>query len=291
MRRRFLFGSIFHRQSYGLIFLAKNATKKKKNYVKLQRSIWLYQEVCDLGYIKTHVRGFLCIKTAYIIQFLAHAKNPDIWSVASITERELSEVIHLFEQLRTLESLCTYLTPFYSCFNSLSGPFRSYACRSCLLKNLFWLIVYFEKVPRAHRKCIIRFLPFSHLLKLLWNPSARCSYAMKRAPLPLFLQANVCFSCIKPSTLMKKWQQWVFINVMYYSTAFFLRKKQKTNVIFKERVLLFCLLCCTYILLEWSCRANKAAYFYFYFIFYTIHTCCSRTVSFIFAILTACPSE
>lgn len=115
--------------------------------MKLQRSIWLYQEVCDLGYIKTHVRGFLCIKTAYIIQFLSHAKSPDIWSVASITERELSEVVHLFEQLRTLESLCTYLTPFYSCFNSLSGPFRSYACRSCLLKLVLINCILWKSAP------------------------------------------------------------------------------------------------------------------------------------------------
>lgn len=118
-------------------------------------------------------------------------RNPDNWRVASlIIEWELSKVIHLCEQLRTLESWCTYLTPFYSCFNSLSGPFRNYACRSCLLK-LVLINCILWKVLSAHRKCIIRFLPFW----LLSNPSGWCSYAMERAL--LFLQANICFSCIK----------------------------------------------------------------------------------------------
>lgn len=67
---------------------------------------------------------------------------------------------------------------------------------------------------------------------------------------------------------MKKWQQWVFINVMYYSTAFFfLKKKTKNKCYFQRTCLTFCLLCCTYILPEWSCRANKAAYFYFILFF------------------------
>lgn len=137
--------------------------------------------------------------------------------------------------------------PFYSCVNSLSGPFRNYACRSCLLK-LVLINCILWKVQIAHWKCIIRFLPFW----LLWNPSDICSYATKRA---LIFASKHLFLLYKTSILMKKWQQWVFINVMYYSTAFF--------IIFKERVLLFAF-CVVHILLEWSCRANKAALFFTY---------------------------
>lgn len=83
-----------------------------------------------------HMWGGLCIKTAYIIQFLSHGENPWHWKRCLNDRAELVEVIHLFEQQRTLESPCTYRTPFYSCFCScsLSGPFTSYACRSCWFK-------------------------------------------------------------------------------------------------------------------------------------------------------------
>lgn len=65
----------------------------------------------------------------------------------------------------------------------------------------------------------------------------------------------------KTSNLMKKWQQWVF-NVMYYSTIY---------IVFKEIVLLFLPFVLYIFLLEWSCRANKAALIFFYFFFTYSH--------------------
>lgn len=150
--------------------------------------------------------------------------------------------------------------PFYSCFNSLSGPFRNYACRSCLLK-LVLINCILWKVLSAHRKCIIRFLPFW----LLWNPSDICSYAMKRA----LIFASL-FLLYKTSILMKKWQQWVFINVMYYRTAFF-------KILFSKNVSYFLPFVLYIFLLEWSCRANKAALFFIH----TLTCCTKKTVSFI----------
>lgn len=80
-----------------------------------------------------------------------------------------------------------------------------------------------------------------HLSKLLWNPSARCSYAIKRALLLLFPASKRLFLLYKTidsneeMATMSVYQ----CNVLQYSFFFFKRKKQKTNVIFKERVLLF----------------------------------------------------
>lgn len=72
-----------------------------------------------------------------------------------------------------------------------------------------------------------------------------------------FLQANVRYSCTKHQFSWRKWQQWVFINVMYYSTAFLKCYFQRTCLTFLPFV--------SYIfLLEWSCRANKAALFFTY---------------------------
>lgn len=148
--------------------------------------------------------------------------------------------------------------PFYSCFNSLSGPFRNYACRSCLLK-LVLINCILWKVLSAHWKCIIRFLPFW----LLWK-SIRYMFIRHEEGTD-FCKQNICFSCTKTSILMKKWQQWVFINVMYYSTAFL-------NFIFKETCLTFCLLCCTYFCLNGPAEQTKLLYFLH------IHTltCCSK---------------
>lgn len=107
------------------------------------------------------------------------------WRVASlIIEQYLFQrwfCCHQCEQLRDTRELMYISHPFYSCFNSLSGPFRNYACRSCLLK-LVLINCILWKVQSAHRKCIIRFLPFW----LLWNPSDICSYATKRT--------LICFS-------------------------------------------------------------------------------------------------
>lgn len=185
----------------------------------------------------------------YYTLFIAHT-NPENWRVASlITEQDLSKVI-LLSPVWTVEDTreLMYIShPFYSCFNSLSGPFRNYACRSCLLK-LVLINCILWKVQTAHWKCIIRFLPFW----LLWNPSDIRSYAMKRA---LIFASKHLFLLYKTSILMKKWQQWVFINVMYYSTAFF-------NFIFKERVLLFAF--CVVHISAWMVLQSKQSCFIFY---------------------------
>lgn len=185
----------------------------------------------------------------HILYNFYHTPNPENWRVASlILEQELSKVI-LLSPVWTVEDTREFMYishPFYSCFNSLSGPFRNYACRSCLLK-LVLINCILWKVLSAHWKCIIRFLPFW----LLWNPSDRCSYAMKRA---LIFASKLLFLLYKTSILMKKWQQWVFINVMYYSTAFLF--------LFSKNVSYFLPFVLYIILLEWSCRANKAALFF-----------------------------
>lgn len=182
----------------------------------------------------------------YYTFFIAHT-NPENWRVASlIVEQDFSKLI-LLSPVWTVEDTreLMYIShPFYSCFNSLSGPFRNYACRSCLLK-LVLINCILWKVLSAHSKCIIRFLPFW----LLWNP---CSYAMKRA---LIFASKHLFLLYKTSILMKKWQPWVFINVMYYSTAFF-------NFIFKERVLLFAF--CVVHISAWMVLQSKQSCFIFY---------------------------
>lgn len=166
---------------------------------KLQRSIWLYSEFfgslwLGLQYVINYTckRVFVDKNCIYYTIFIAHT-NPENWRVASlIVEQDLSKVIVLSPvwRLRDTRELMYISHPFYSCFNSLSGPFRNYACRSCLLKLVLINCILWE-VQTAHWKCIIRFLPFW----LLWNPSDICSYAMKREL--IFLQASICFSCIK----------------------------------------------------------------------------------------------
>lgn len=128
----------------------------------------------------------------HILYNFYHTPNPENWRVASlILEQELSKVI-LLSPVWTVEDTREFMYishPFYSCFNSLSGPFRNYACRSCLLKPVLINCILW-KVLSAHWKCIIRFLPFW----LLWNPSDGVLMPWRGH---WFLQANFCFSCIK----------------------------------------------------------------------------------------------
>lgn len=131
-----------------------------------------------------------------------------------------------------------------------------------------------------------------HLSKLLWNPSARCSYAIKRALLLLFPASKRLFLLYKTidsneeMATMSVYQ----CNVLQYS-FFFFKEKNKKQMLFSKNVSYF-LPFVLYIHSAWMVLQSKqSCLFLFYFIFYTIHTCCSRTVSFIFAILTACPSE
>lgn len=171
-----------------------------------------------------------------------------------ISEQALSKVIVLspvwtHEDTREL----MYIShPFYSWLSSLSGPFRNYACRSCLLK-LVLINCILWKVQRAHQKCIIRFLPFWLRLKSIW-------YVLTPWRGHWIFPSRRLFLLYKTSNLMKKWQQWVFINVMYYSTAFF-----NFYFIFKERVLLFCLLCCTYFCLNGPAEQKKSCFIFYIF--------------------------
>lgn len=160
--------------------------------------------------------------------------------------------------------------PFYSCFCSLSGPFRNYACRSRLLK-LVLINCILWKVLNAHRKCI-RFLPFLSILK-----SIRYVLTPWRGHW-FFLQANVCFSCKKTS-----WRNGISVhqcNVFQYS--FFL------HFVFRKETCLTFLPFLLYIfLLEWSCRANKAALFFTYSHFNLLF----KNSLFHLSHLTACPSK
>jgi len=210
-------------------------------------------------------RGFVDKNCIYYTIFIANAKPWNSKScLINYRTRPFSEVIvpsPVCKSWGTLESWCTYLTPFYSCFNSLSGPFWNYACRSCLLKLLLINCILW-KVPSAHWKCIIRFLPFW----LLWNPSNICSYAVKRA----LLFCKQTFVSLVQNVKSHEEMATVSVyqcNVLQYSIFLFS----------KERVLLFCLLCCAYFCLKGPAEQTKLLYFLH------IHTltCCSKTVSFI----------
>lgn len=115
------------------------------------------------------------------------------------------------------------------------------------------------------KKCRVHILELYYslfcLFWLLWSPSNICSYAMKRALIFFFFASRHLILLYKTSNLMKKWQQWVF-NVMYYSTIY---------IVFKEIVLLFLPFVLYIFLLEWSCRANKAALIFFIFFFTYSH--------------------
>lgn len=103
---------------------------------------------------------------------------------------------HLCEEPRDTRESMYISHPFYSCFNSLSGPFRNYACRSCLLKLVLINCILWKKC-RVHILELYYSLFFC-LFWLLWSPSNICSYAMKRALIFFFfLQAGIWFSCIK----------------------------------------------------------------------------------------------
>lgn len=97
-----------------------------------------------------------------------------------------------------------------------------------------------------------------------------------------FYKQTVVSLVQNPSIPMKKWQQWVFIDVMYYSTAFlkFLFSKNVSYLFFA-----FCVVHNS----AWMVLQSKQSCF----IFYIIHTLtrCWRTVSVILVISTARPSE
>lgn len=143
--------------------------------------------------------------------------------------------------------------PFYSCFNSLSGPFRNYACRSCLLKLVLINCILWKSAECTFWNCIIRFFAFFDYFEV--HPI----YVLM--PWRGHFASRHLILLYKTSNLMKKWQQWVF-NVMYYSTIY---------IVFKEIVLLFLPFVLYIFLLEWSCRANKAALIFFFFFFTYSH--------------------
>lgn len=168
--------------------------------------------------------------------------------------------------------------PFYSCFNSLSGPFRNYACRSCLLKLVLINCILWKSAECTFWNCIIRFFAFFDYFEV--HPI----YVLMpwRGHSFFFFASRHLILLYKTSNLMKKWQQWVF-NVMYYSTIY---------IVFKEIVLLFFAFCVVHIS-AWMVLQSKQSCFNFFILFLHTHTltCCSETVSFIYAILTACPSK
>lgn len=96
--------------------------------------------------------------------------------------------------------------PFYSCFYSQSGTYRSYACRSHLYVIPIYCILH--KVHSAHWKCIIRFC--------LYLPSDKCMLRHQQEG----VQSTTRFSCVNALIFALKWRQWVFINVLC-SKAFF----------------------------------------------------------------------
>lgn len=127
----------------------------------------------------------------YYTIFITHT-NPVNRRVASlITGQDLSKVIVLSPVLRDTRELMYISHPFYNCFNSLSGPFRNYACRSCLLK-LVLINCILWKVRSAHRKCTVLFA-FCLFNYFEIHPI----YVLMPWRGHWFLQANICFSCIK----------------------------------------------------------------------------------------------
>lgn len=252
--------------------------------MKLQRSIWLYQEVCDLGYIKTRVRGFLCIKTAYIIQFLSRAENPGVskrclnsrtgkfggdspvWT-AEGTRESMYISRPLLQPLWTLSELCMQVLFVQTCSDYLytlkSAPCTSemYYYYSLFAFLFFHLSNYFEIHLRGvttpiREHCFVFFL----LYKTINSHEEMATMSV--------YQCNVL-------------QDSVSVCFLFW----------KRNVIFKGRVLLFAFCVVHTFCLNGPAEQTKLLIFDLIFIFYTIHTCCSRTVTFIFAILTTCPSE
>lgn len=105
---------------------------------------------------KLHMWRVLVDKNCiYYTVSIVHA-NPGIWSVASFLV-DLSEVIVLSPVWKAegYYTVDVHISPFLQLFLQPSGPFRRYACRSCLLKLLLINCILWE-VQCAHWKCIIR---------------------------------------------------------------------------------------------------------------------------------------
>lgn len=104
------------------------------------------------------------------------------------------------------------------------------------------------KVLSARRKCIIHFfLPFLTFFLIWWV--FQCHEGTD------FYKQTFVSLVQNTSILMKKRQQWVFIDVMYYSTAFL-------KFLFSKNVsYLFCLLRCTYFCLNGPAEKTKLLYF------------------------------
>ena len=154
-------------------------------------------------------------------------------------------------RLWTLESFCTYLTLSTAVYAAFLDPLRHNACRSCLSK-MFWLIVHFGKC-RAHVGnvlftffCLFFFFQTSFLIWWVFQCHEEGTDFYKQTFVSLVQNTSI---------LMKKWQQWVFIDVTYYSTAFFFHSY------FQRTCLTFLPFALYIILLEWSCRATKLLYF------------------------------
>lgn len=112
---------------------------------------------------------------------------------------------------------------------------------------MFWLIVHFEKCW-AHVANVFTFFCLFLAFFLIWWVF-QCHEGTD------FYKQTFVSLVQNTSILMKKQQQWVFINVMYYSTAFL-------KFLFSKNVsYLFCLLRCTYFCLNGPAEKTKLLYF------------------------------
>lgn len=113
---------------------------------------------------------------------------------------------------------------------------------------MFWLIVHFEKCWAHVANVLFTFFCLFLAFFLIWWVF-QCHEGTD------FYKQTFVSLVQNTSILMKKRQQWVFINVMYYSTAFL-------KFLFSKNVsYLFCLLRCTYFCLNGPAEKTKLLYF------------------------------
>lgn len=138
--------------------------------------------------------------------------------------------------------------------------------------NLFGLIVYFEKVPRAHRKCIIiiRFLPFFffHLLNYFEIHLRGVTTPIREHCFVFFLLYKTINSHEEMAT-MSVYQ----CNVLQDSVSVcFLKKKRKRKCYFQRTCLTF-LPFVLYIHSAWTVLQSKqSCFFWIWFLFFTQFT-------------------
>lgn len=167
------------------------------------------------------------------MQFLSLCKSLNYEWVATVGNKQDFKIVVVLSPTvcwRTLHSWCTVqISPFLQLLlQPISGPSRCYACRSHLY--VISIIVYFKK-------CIMHIgnVLLTSCLHTLTLKSTIHSNAIKKV---LRFASKHCLCYIKASSLMKKWPQWVFINVF----QLFLFKRKKSVLLFLPfYVVYFCL--------------------------------------------------